>query len=117
LLCAEYRSLESDLARLKEDRVKHAAAYERRIEEHADDVGDYKKVIKSLSNEKAVLSAAVEARDSKLGRMEELKQEVQSLKQQVGESRNLQSQTVSTAILLLLSMELMRAWELRLDMH
>jgi hypothetical protein len=90
-----YRSLESDLARLKEDQIKRSAAYEKQIYDHKDSVGEYQKLIKSLGNEKAVLSAAVEARDSKLIRMDELKQEVHSLKEQVVKDRKVQTQMVS----------------------
>ena len=90
-----YRSLESDLTRLKEDQIKRSAAYEKQIHDHKDSVGEYQKLIKSLGNEKAVLSAAVEARDSKLIRMDELKQEVHSLKEQVVKDRKVQTQMVS----------------------
>lgn len=93
--CSLYRSLESDLARLKEDQIKRSTAYEKQIRDHKDSDGDYQKLIKSLGNEKAVLSAAVEARDSKLIRMDELKQEVHSLKEKVEKDRKVQSQMVS----------------------
>ena len=89
--------MESDLVRIKEDQAKHCAKYEKRIHEHEDSVSEYKKLIKSLGNEKAVLSAAVEARDSKLLKMEALKKEFQNMKQEFDENRNLRSQIVSTS--------------------
>jgi predicted nuclease with TOPRIM domain len=91
-----FRSLESDLSRSKDDQAKHSAAYEKRKQEHNVSVSEYKRAIKSLDNEKSVLSAAVEARDSKLTKMEKLKKEIQSLKRQVEDSRNLKNQMVRT---------------------
>eukprot|EP00979_Chaetoceros_neogracilis_P006254 scaffold1262_cov206-Chaetoceros_neogracile.AAC.8 len=85
-------TLESDLVRLKEDQIKHSAAYKKKIEEHKHSDCEYDRLIKSLGNEKAVLSGAVEARDSKLTKMDELKNEVQSLKEQTKQDRKLQIQ-------------------------
>jgi hypothetical protein len=82
--------------RLKEDQIKHSAAYKKKIEEHKHSDCEYDRLIKSLGNEKAVLSGAVEARDSKLTKMDELKNEVQSLKEQTKQDRKLQIQLVSS---------------------
>jgi chromosome segregation ATPase len=46
---------------------------------------EFEKTIRSLENEKAVLTAAVEARDRKLDIFKELKHEVESLKQKLQE--------------------------------
>eukprot|EP01083_Nonionella_stella_P298962 1014552_1 len=75
LLISERRiqSRESDISRLKEDQVKYSEEYKNGIKKYEDAATDFDKHIKSLQNEKAVLSAAVEARDNKLNRMSALK--------------------------------------------
>ena len=88
------RSLESDLARLKEDQKKYSVTYENQIEEQKISTSEFRKAMKALDNEKSVLSAAVEARDSKLIKMEKLKQEFEKLKEQETESNKLRSQVV-----------------------
>ena len=88
------RSLESDLARLKEDQKKHSVTYENQIEEQKISTSEFRKAMKALDNEKSVLSAAVEARDSKLIKMEKLKQDFETLREQETESNKLRSQVV-----------------------
>lgn len=46
---------------------------------------EFEKTLKSLENEKAVLAAAVEARERKLGNLKEMKDELASLKQKLQE--------------------------------
>ncbi len=89
-----FRSLESDLRRSKKDQSEHHTAFEKQIEEHKTSVAEYKKTIKALNNEKSVLSAAIEARDSKLTKMEKLKKEILSLQKQVEENHKLKNQVV-----------------------
>ena len=54
---------------MKKDFKAHQLESEKKFEEKSDVAQEYDKVIKSLRNEKAVLSAAIEARDSKLAKM------------------------------------------------
>lgn len=86
--------MESDLARLKEDQKKYSVTYENQIEEQKISTSEFRKAMKALDNEKSVLSAAVEARDSKLIKMEKLKQDFEKLKEQETESNKLRSQVV-----------------------
>jgi septal ring factor EnvC (AmiA/AmiB activator) len=46
---------------------------------------EFEKTLKSLQNEKAVLTAAVEARERKLDKFKEMKDELVSLKQKLQE--------------------------------
>ena len=67
---------------------------ERIISEHKDETTEYGKTIKSLQNEKAVLSAAVEARDSKLSKMTELRHTVDDLVNEVKQGELLREKLV-----------------------
>jgi len=58
------------------------------------------KTIRSLQNEKAVLSAAVDARDSKLVKMEDLQTSVHSLTAEVSKGDALRSELVSDILAL-----------------
>ena len=66
----------------------------KKIEEQKISTSEFRKAMKALDNEKSVLSAAVEARDSKLIKMEKLKQDFETLKEQETESNKLRSQVV-----------------------
>ncbi len=77
------RSLESDIERLKKDLKKHEQEATKKLEEREHQAHEHTKLIKSLENEKAVLSAAVEARDSKLTQMSTKLDEMKNLRQKV----------------------------------
>jgi len=85
-------TLQSDATRTKNDHTQRLAEYETR---HRDQ-GDHDRALRSLTNEKAVLSAAVEARDSKLTRMADLQGEVEVLKREVQNGRLVRNQLGET---------------------
>jgi len=62
----------STMKKLKEDQAVRVSKLNLQIERQAKIIADLEKTVKSHSNEKAVLTAAVEARDSKLVKMAEL---------------------------------------------
>lgn len=62
---------------------KHEQEATKKLEEREHQAHEHTKLIKSLENEKAVLSAAVEARDSKLTQMSTKLDEMKNLRQKV----------------------------------
>jgi hypothetical protein len=76
-------TLDDSLRHLKSDHAAHIEALEKRIISQSEKITDLEKSVRSLQNEKAVLSAAVEARDSKLSKMEELQTAVNKLSEKV----------------------------------
>lgn len=89
------RTQEADYKILKGDSTKHVSSLEARIQGQAEKMSEMEKIIRSLQNEKAVLSAAVDARDSKLVKMEDLQTSVHSLTAEVTKGDVLRSQLVS----------------------
>jgi chromosome segregation ATPase len=91
VLRASKRKLEmqdSAMRRIKDDYEGRIAALETRLEEDAKIITDNQKTIKVLENEKTVLSAAVDARDGKLSKMNKLQTRVDSLKTEVNNGRS-----------------------------
>ena len=68
------------MARVKGDYVLRSKEYESKLKDQGTLSMEHDKALKSLANEKAVLVAAIEARDSKLSRMSDLQNEVDMLK-------------------------------------
>jgi hypothetical protein len=62
---------------------------------------EQEKMFKSFANEKAVMIAAIEARDAKLTKMLELQEEVVDLKEKVDEGNVASQELVSTVQILL----------------
>ena len=79
---------DSAMRRIKDDYEGRIAALETRLEEDAKIITDNQKTIKVLENEKTVLSAAVDARDGKLSKMNKLQTRVDSLKTEVNNGRS-----------------------------
>ena len=92
------RSLEEEVKRLKGDALAQKASYEENVKLLKQTTIDSDKKIKSFANEKAVLTAAVEARDAKLSKMAALQDEVETLKEQVEEGKVASEQLVSTYV-------------------
>jgi hypothetical protein len=57
---------------LKSDHAVQVSSLESCVEAQSDKITELEKAVRTLTNEKALLSAAVEARESKLAKMEEL---------------------------------------------
>jgi hypothetical protein len=76
-------TLDDTMRRLKGDHAAHIEALEKRIISQSEKIAELEKNVRSLQNEKAVLSAAVEARDCKLSKMEELQTAVNKLSEKV----------------------------------
>ena len=74
---------------VQNDHRIHVASLESRIMSQAERVADLEKIQRSLHNEKAVLSAGIDARDSKLARMTQLQAMVDSLSNSNNELKDL----------------------------
>lgn len=74
LRAAEKRveTLEANEARMEQDHAANISTLEKRITSQSDRISELEKVNRSLQNEKAVITAAVEARDNKLDKMKEM---------------------------------------------
>ena len=88
---------DDSLRRLKGDHAVQSESFENRIKSQSERIVELEKNVRSLQNEKAVLSAAVEARDSKLSKMAELQTAVENLSEKVskGDSVKLQLNDMS----------------------
>jgi hypothetical protein len=76
---------EAKLVRLKGEHNLHSSTLEHRIMSQSEKIADLEKANRTLQNEKAVLSAAVEARESKLVRMGELRNSFDKLSKKVAQ--------------------------------
>lgn len=84
------RSLVSDIGRLKKDYKSHQLNSEQKLGEKVQEGQEYQKSIKSLQNEKAVLSAGIEARDNKLSKLSSKLVDIDALKGKVVNGENSQ---------------------------
>ena len=73
------------------DHKQHVARLEKQLEDQSDSITGLEKTVKTLENERAVLSATVEARETKLGRMAELQTSFDELSVKATENGILQS--------------------------
>ena len=80
------------IKRLKGDHAAHVASLEDRLSSQSEKIADLEKTVRILQNEKAVLSAAVEARDSKLSKMGDLQTAVEKLSQKVSKGDSLKTE-------------------------
>eukprot|EP00592_Proboscia_alata_P024086 CAMPEP_0194448732 /NCGR_PEP_ID=MMETSP0176-20130528/129736_1 /TAXON_ID=216777 /ORGANISM="Proboscia alata, Strain PI-D3" /LENGTH=1530 /DNA_ID=CAMNT_0039275753 /DNA_START=147 /DNA_END=4740 /DNA_ORIENTATION=- len=89
---------EANLSIAKKCHIEMVATLEVQISSHGNKLVENEKQIKSLQNENAVLSAAVDARDRKLSVMKNLEQTVQSLSQEVrtGQSFRKESEIITS---------------------
>ena len=87
LLRAEKRiqTLEDTLKRYKSDAAHREQNLQHEVKAHEGTIADLEKANRTLQNEKAVLSATVEARESKLGIMGELREELAAKNSQLKE--------------------------------
>lgn len=79
------KSFEAKTLRLEGDHAQKVSNLEGRIQSQSSKVADLEKANRSLQNEKAVLQAAVEARESKLTRMAELQSSFEELSAKVAQ--------------------------------
>ena len=75
--------------RMKGDYAKQVASLDERVTSQSETISELEKTVRVLQNEKAVLSAAVEARDSKLAKMGDLQTAVDNLSQKVSKGDSL----------------------------
>lgn len=80
------------LARLKGDHSTHLSSLENRNKRQSEMISDLEKLTKSLQNEKAVMSAAIDARDSKLEKMKELQAALDALSLKAAKGDSLRSE-------------------------
>ena len=78
--------------------VAQNASHEEKMSSLKDAAVEQEKMYKSFANEKAVMTAAIEARDAKLTKMMELQDEVVVLKERVDEGNVASQQLVSNYI-------------------
>jgi len=81
---------DSAMKRMRQEYEQRIAALESKVQRNDKNMTEQGKAIKSLQNEKAVLSAAVEARDAKLSKMGQLQKTLDSLKDEVDEGHSTQ---------------------------
>ncbi|KAG7344962.1 hypothetical protein IV203_032493 [Nitzschia inconspicua] len=87
-------SLQAQHDAMQKAEAKHkqrVAKLEEKIQQGANTIADLEKANRTLQNEKAVLGAAVEARESKLVRMEELQTANERLSQEMAQQHTLQA--------------------------
>ncbi|KAG7370179.1 hypothetical protein IV203_027925 [Nitzschia inconspicua] len=87
-------SLQAQHEAMQKAEAKHkqrVAKLEEKIQQGANTIADLEKANRTLQNEKAVLGAAVEARESKLVRMEELQTINERLSQEMAQHHTLQA--------------------------
>jgi len=80
------------IRRLKGDNTKHVASLDNQVASQSEKIVELEKSVRALQNEKAVLSAAVEARDSKLAKMGDLQTAVDKLSQKVSKGDSLKTE-------------------------
>jgi len=85
-----YQTLEDQLDRAKKDVQSQRMEYEERLSLKQTQAQDFDKSMKALENEKAVLAAAVEARDGKLESMEECRVQIADLEKELKQQKDLQ---------------------------
>ena len=91
LLVAERRmqSQEDDMKRMRSDHSRAVESLNRELDSRAATIAELEKSLRILQNEKAVLSATVEARDSKLTKMSELQSSLREMKVEVDKTNDL----------------------------
>ena len=91
LLIAERRmqSQEDDFKRVRSDHTKAIEALNREVDARESTISELEKSNRILQNEKAVLTATVEARDSKLSKMSNLQATLEQMKAEVAEADSL----------------------------
>jgi DNA repair exonuclease SbcCD ATPase subunit len=94
LRLAEKRISHHDEAvrRIRSSHEAKAAAATSEINSHASRIVELEKSVRILQNDKAVLAAALEARDGKLSRMTSLQQSYDSLSEKVAANESLQNE-------------------------
>lgn len=94
LLVAERRmqSQEDDLKRIRSDHTKAVESLNKELEGRAATITDLEKTVRILQNEKAVLTATVEARDGKLAKMAELQTSLEEMKAEAAKTEGLRDQ-------------------------
>ena len=79
---------DNTMARMRQEYEARIATLEDRLKQNANMSSEQAKTITTLSNEKAVLEAAVEARDGKLSAMDLLQDTVSDLRKQVADNES-----------------------------
>lgn len=94
LLVAERRmqSQEDDMKRMRSDQTKAIESLNKELDSRAASISELEKTVRILQNEKTVLSATVEARDSKLAKMATLQSSLDEMKTEVSKTDELRNQ-------------------------
>lgn len=87
-------TLDETIRRLRNDHALHAQSLESRIISQSERIAELEKSQKSLQNEKAVLLAAVEARENKLAKMSDLQLSLDSLSSKVAKGEALKTELI-----------------------
>ena len=88
----EIETLRESIRNLKVDHAFQIKSLEDRISSQSERIADAEKNVRSLQNEKAVLSGAVEAREIKLSKMAELQMAVDNLSDKVSKGDAVKSE-------------------------
>jgi hypothetical protein len=89
---ARIESNEAAMDRVKADFSKHVESLENRVLDQSHKIADLEKTLRSQQNEKAVLTAAIEARDRKLEKMKGLETALDTLSVKVAKGDTLRSE-------------------------
>ena len=89
-------SLQETIKSLKKDHHQELDLREKTIAEQSTKIAELEKFVRTLQNEKAVLSAGVEARESKLSRMEELQQSFSEMSSRIQDEDVLHNEIADT---------------------
>lgn len=77
------RAKDAEISCIKKENLEHVASLESEMSKQSDKISELEKANRALQNEKAVLSAAVEARESKLEKMGDLQSSFDEMTEQV----------------------------------
>jgi chromosome segregation ATPase len=80
------KTAQANVIRLQGEQSMRMSTFETKILTQTEKITELEKANRNLQNEKAVLAAAVEARDSKLGKMGELQGSFEKLSEQVAQT-------------------------------
>jgi chromosome segregation ATPase len=82
----------ASVIRLQGDQSRRMVTFENKLSTQTEKITELEKANRNLQNEKAVLAAAVEARESKLGKMGELQESFEKLSEQVAQTEALRTE-------------------------
>jgi len=90
--------MDEDTMKMRKDLLSRISSLEKELKDKQESTLENEKMFRSWNNEKAVLTAAIEARDGKLIRFEELQSEVAELEKVIEERDSLRFELVRKTV-------------------